>query len=684
MKSADQLVFAPIRHDAKPHIRMNGLLLFILCFCGSLGWSQTLPNEVNLEIGKVSGGGSSALNSSSAYVFNFGVTSTGDEMKMSNIKLALSKDNSATLPVIVEIYSGLGATGTLLRTVSIPASLISTGSMGYIAVSVGDPLFLTQGAYSVKISTTASANNQTYNFRPAVATLGDNAGTTLDTSFWLQDSNTTGTAGSTLTPQDGYILADATVNTTTIQLGRFHTNSNPSTSVSVMNAAPASTGNVTESLIISQGTATGASVSSLPGSHIVQGNSDQVGIALSAIAGVQSASVQLNFSSVKDGSNSSRASNDAVSRGSSTITVTGTGYTGKSEWNSDANGSWNKNDYARWDDTGGTPGLDGSASVDDTATFGNAITSNRTISLNGNSPNLRTIEFNNSAASYTIATGTGGVIALGNATNAGSMQNHGGQHTISSAIQLGNRLTFSGALNTLTTLSGSISGAHGLTVQGNGKLVLSADNTYTGSTLVEEGSTLVVNGSLDSSGLTVDSQSTLMGSGSITGITTIYGTHSPGNSPGLQEFDDLSYAANSNLLWELADDTTDGRGTNYDGIDVAGDLSFGDPTTINLRFAIFGSQVDWSNPFWSQNYLGVDGWKIYDVTGSISGLEKVVLASDWLDAQGVLLSDVHEGATFSLFETNDGVYLNYAVIPEPSALLLSALGLLALLRRRRI
>jgi MYXO-CTERM domain-containing protein len=36
-----------------------------------------------------------------------------------------------------------------------------------------------------------------------------------------------------------------------------------------------------------------------------------------------------------------------------------------------------------------------------------------------------------------------------------------------------------------------------------------------------------------------------------------------------------------------------------------------------------------------------------------------------------------------LFQGTDGVYLNYAAVPEPSAALLGGLGLLALLRRRR-
>jgi autotransporter-associated beta strand protein len=645
---------------------------------------QTSQANLSFEIGKTSGGASTTLNSTTSFTFNFGVTSQAGELSFSNLKIAASRDNGATAPLIVQIYSGLGGTGTLLSTIEIPASSVSAGNMTYQTLGFAQPLLLSQGAYSIRISTTATGANSSYNFRPDILTLG-NAGVTLDTSQWVQDSNTTGTAGTTLAPAAGYVLADASVGATNVNIGRFHTGTSPSASVNVSNVAPASSGGVTESLSVAQGSVTGAaSISSLPGSPLVQGAGQQVNIALNAAAGAQTGTVQLNFSSVKDGSNSTRTGNDPISVGSSTITVSGVGYTGQSVWSKDANGNWNLNDFANWDDEGGTPGMDGAASVADSATFGSAITANRTISLNGNNPHLRELVFENSEARYTLARGTGGSITLGNATHAGALENRGGSHSISADIALGNRLTVTGASGTATTIAGAISGAHGLTKQGAGTLHLEGANSYTGETLAAAG-TLIINGSTSSwSELTIGEDATLGGSGTIGGITTISGIHSPGNSPGIQTFEDnLTYTVGSSILWELVGNTTSGRGDNYDGIDVGGNLAFTGTTTISLDFAIGGSLVDWGNAFWSEARLGTDGWKIFDVEGSISGFQNLALGGSLLDSNELALGSVRSGASFFLYQGNDGIYLNYAAIPEPSAALLGIFGSLLLLRRKR-
>lgn len=558
--------------------------------------------------------------------------------------------------------------------------------MTYQTVTFANPLVLGQGAYSIRISTAASGTNSTYNFRPDILTLG-NAGVTLDTSQWVQDSNTDGSAGNTLDPAGGYVLADASVGATNVNIGRFHTGTSPSASVNVSNVAPASSGGVTESLSVAQGSVTGAaSITSLPGSPLVQGAGQQVNIALTSAAGAQTGTVQLNFSSVKDGSNSTRTGSDPISVGSSTINVSGVGYTGQSAWNTDADGSWNLNDFENWDNDGGTPGMDGAASVADSATFGDAITADRTISLNGNNPHLRELVFENSEARYTLAKGTGnGVMTLGNATYAGALENRGGSHAISADIALGNRLTVTGASGTATTISGAISGAHGLTKQGAGTLRLEGANSYTGDTLAAAG-TLIINGSTSSlSELTIGEDATLGGSGTIGGSTIISGIHSPGNSPGIQTFEgDLTYTVGSSILWELVGNTTSGRGDNYDGIDVGENLAFTGTTTISLDFAIAGSLVDWGNAFWSEARLGTDGWKIFDVEGSISGFQNLALGGSLLDSNQLALGSVRSGASFFLYQGNDGIYLNYAAIPEPSAALLGIFGSLLLLRRKRL
>jgi hypothetical protein len=54
----------------------------------------------------------------------------------------------------------------------------------------------------------------------------------------------------------------------------------------------------------------------------------------------------------------------------------------------------------------------------------------------------------------------------------------------------------------------------------------------------------------------VSAGATLSGTGSLGGLVTIDGTHSPGKSPGLQAFTGgLTYAATSALTWELSANT---------------------------------------------------------------------------------------------------------------------------------
>ena len=82
------------------------------------------------------------------------------------------------------------------------------------------------------------------------------------------------------------------------------------------------------------------------------------------------------------------------------------------------------------------------------------------------------------------------------------------------------------------TFGGVISGTGAFQQNGTGTTVLTAMNTYTGPTFVNAG-TLIVNGSIANSAVTVNSGATLAGIGTV-GATTINngGTFAPGTSPG--------------------------------------------------------------------------------------------------------------------------------------------------------
>jgi hypothetical protein len=126
------------------------------------------------------------------------------------------------------------------------------------------------------------------------------------------------------------------------------------------------------------------------------------------------------------------------------------------------------------------------------------------------------------------------------------------------------------------------------------------------------------------------------------------------------------------------------RGIIYDGIDVAGNLSFGENVTLLLDFTTLGSFVDWRDAFWETSITGTAGWKIFDVQGTTTGFENLELAGiDWLDSGSNTLSSFRPNAAFSLFQDENAIYLNYNAIPEPSSALLLGGGMLGLMIRRK-
>lgn len=249
-------------------------------------------------------------------------------------------------------------------------------------------------------------------------------------------------------------------------------------------------------------------------------------------------------------------------------------------------------------------------------------------------------------------------------------------------------------VNNKTTLNGNwaaTSGtgtATGITLGGSGQLVLNGSaSALTETVKVADTLALVVNGALGG-GVNVASGAKLAGTGTIAGPTAIAGTHAPGNSPGIQTFaGDLSYTAGSSILWELGVNAVGIRGTDYDGIDVGGALSFaGAPVTFAPTFNAVGSTVDWTDAFWASDHLGVNGWLVYSGAASVAGIENLSLTAQgtWLDSLSVALPGP---ATFFLEQQGNNVFLSYSSVPEPSTyalLALSAAGLAGhVIRRRR-
>ncbi len=276
-------------------------------------------------------------------------------------------------------------------------------------------------------------------------------------------------------------------------------------------------------------------------------------------------------------------------------------------------------------------------------------------------------------------------------------------------ITLNGDLTVNSASTGTFTLGGVISGSGDLTKTNSGTLELTGDSNYTGNTAVTTGTLAlssadnniagsaeidVASGAiLDVSGITngfaVASGQTLSGAGSVVGGTTIGAgaTLSPGNSPGTQTFDDLTWTNGGTYLWEINADTANGgnQGADpgWDWIDVT--------NTFDLSGITTGFDIDITSLTNPGNLAGLaDG---FDNTGK-----------SYLDPYQsfTILSFGSLTGTFddSLFNLNDSGFsnskvgwnidlvgtdlvLNAVFVPEPSSTALLGLGGLALMLRRK-
>jgi len=379
--------------------------------------------------------------------------------------------------------------------------------------------------------------------------------------------------------------------------------------------------------------------------------------------------------------------------GNATLTLTANNnYTGGTTVNAGALNIQHANALGT---TGGSTTINNNAALE---IQGGIITAAESLSLTGtgvsNGGALRNISGNNTyTGAITIASGVrinsdSGTLTLDRSTG--------------NAITGSNANVLFGGAGNVTVADPIATGTGTLTKDGAGTLTLGAVNTYTGVTNVNVG-TLLVNGSTHaSSALTVAPSATLGGTGTIGGAAIIRGTHSPGNSPGIQTFaGNLTYEDGGDpdplVLWELVDNTVTNQpnpNALFDTIVVGGNLDFADPTALELSFDAGGSTVDWTDSFWATSYLGTSGWLLYDVAGTTSNFADLLLTTiDWLDSNALAFNTARPGSSFSLLQDGNDIYLNYNfvaanVVPEPSTFVLgllglAGLGLLAAARRRQ-
>lgn len=230
-----------------------------------------------------------------------------------------------------------------------------------------------------------------------------------------------------------------------------------------------------------------------------------------------------------------------------------------------------------------------------------------------------------------------------------------------------------------TTFSGVLqqqNGVASIVKTGTGKLILSGNNTYTGTTTVNANSgTLLINGDQSAAvgAVTIGTGSTLGGTGTVGGATTVNGNLSPGASPGLFTF-------NSSLTMGVASVTTfeigsGVRGTDFDGINVVGSFTQAGNLTFNIAAPLANATY---NLFDSGSVAG--SFASIGLTGAGYGTQSLVNGGG--NTWSALIGG--QNIVYDAF-TGD---LDVSAIPEPSTVSilagLTVLGATALRRRRSV
>ena len=216
--------------------------------------------------------------------------------------------------------------------------------------------------------------------------------------------------------------------------------------------------------------------------------------------------------------------------------------------------------------------------------------------------------------------------------------------------------------------SGAITGAISLKKSGLGTQTLGDTNTYTGATTIDAGK-LVINGSISTSTTTVNSAGTLAGSGTVGAVTVKNGGFiAPGNSPGTLNTGNITLEAGSSLGIEIDGATV---GTQYDRLNVTGSVSLAGLLSMTMS----GSYAPANGTLFF--ILANDGTDA--ITGTFSNAS-VNGGTYTFGSQQFQISYAGNTGTSSFTGGNDIVL---QAVPEPASLLLGAVAILTLLRRRR-
>jgi fibronectin-binding autotransporter adhesin len=222
-----------------------------------------------------------------------------------------------------------------------------------------------------------------------------------------------------------------------------------------------------------------------------------------------------------------------------------------------------------------------------------------------------------------------------------------------------------------------------------GSVNMGANGTVT----VSEG-TLIFNGISSGTSATgtwtVENGGTLAGSGTLSGTATIGdgATLSPGNSPGTQTFDNLTWVNGGTYLWEInADSLNGGSGSEgadpgWDWIDVTNNF---DLSGINTGFNIDITSLTTGNIAGLADGFDYSGKAYLDPFESFTILSFGSLTGTFDASEFNLLTGnfANSKVDWNIDIVGNDLVLNAVFVPEPSSTALLGLGGLALMLRRK-
>ena len=274
-----------------------------------------------------------------------------------------------------------------------------------------------------------------------------------------------------------------------------------------------------------------------------------------------------------------------------------------------------------------------------------------------------------------------GDVAIGDGTGTGAMVFGGG-------VDLG---ASTRSITTVvdTTISGTIANG-GLTKLGAGRLSLSVDNTYTGSTTVSAGR-LSVNGALGSTAVTVAGGAGLGGSGSIAGTLSILsgGTLAPGNSIESLATGPAMVAAGATFSYEVDSTNPLSLGSAADLLVISGALNLdtGNGTLLTVTDLAGSPQpfVNRTTVFALINYSGAWNGGLFTYAGDVlaDGGRFFVGSQEW----EIDYDSPTGGANFTADYLPSSSFVTVMAIPEPATSCMALAGLASIgysmFRRRK-